>query len=86
MQVQKQIVTFYEWRAMSRIRRTLHWLLSALEPACRQGVNFRLPLTTKRILLDALGWGLAATTSEFGRVGVEYGRILAQRPNSGCRL
>ena len=31
---------------------------------------------TKRIVLDALGCGLAATTSEFGRVGVEYGRIL----------
>ncbi|MFC9336287.1 MmgE/PrpD family protein [Arthrobacter sp. NPDC057009] len=31
---------------------------------------------TKRILLDALGCGLAATSSEYGRVGVEYGRIL----------
>ena len=31
---------------------------------------------TKRIILDALGCGLAATTSEFGRAGVEYGRIL----------
>jgi 2-methylcitrate dehydratase PrpD len=31
---------------------------------------------TKRILLDALGCGLAATNSEYGRVGVEYGRIL----------
>ena len=31
---------------------------------------------TKRLILDGLGCGLAATTSEFGRVGVEYGRIL----------
>jgi 2-methylcitrate dehydratase PrpD len=31
---------------------------------------------TKRIILDAIGCGLAATSSEFGRVGVEYGRIL----------
>ncbi len=31
---------------------------------------------TKRIILDALGCGLAATSSEFGRVGVAYGRIL----------
>lgn len=31
---------------------------------------------TKRILLDALGCGLAATISEFGRAGVQYGKIL----------
>ena len=31
---------------------------------------------TKRLVLDAFGCGLAATTSEFGRVGIEYGRVL----------
>jgi 2-methylcitrate dehydratase PrpD len=31
---------------------------------------------TKRIVLDAVGVGLAATTSEYGKVGVQYGRIL----------
>jgi 2-methylcitrate dehydratase PrpD len=36
---------------------------------------------TKRILLDALGCGLAATSSEYGRVGVEYGRILGAAGN-----
>jgi 2-methylcitrate dehydratase PrpD len=33
----------------------------------------------KRILLDALGCGLAATSSEYGRVGVEYGKILGAK-------
>jgi 2-methylcitrate dehydratase PrpD len=31
---------------------------------------------TKRLVLDGLGCGLAGTTSEFGKVGVEYGRVL----------
>ncbi|MCD4853693.1 MmgE/PrpD family protein [Arthrobacter sp. AK01] len=36
---------------------------------------------TKRILLDALGCGLAATSSEYGRVGIDYGRILGASGN-----
>jgi 2-methylcitrate dehydratase PrpD len=41
---------------------------------------------TKRLVLDGLGCGLAATTSEFGKVGVEYGRILGAQGDEATIL
>lgn len=41
---------------------------------------------TKRLILDGLGCGLAATSSEFGRVGVEYGRILGAKGDEATIL
>gem|GEM_PF-1262885 len=41
---------------------------------------------TKRLVLDGLGCGLVGTTSEFGKVGVEYGRVLGAQGDEATIL
>ncbi len=41
---------------------------------------------TKRLILDGLGCGLAATTSEFGKAGIAYGRVLGARGDEATIL